>query len=146
MSLVNAGKAGVWFDSGKGKIAVTNAPIRGMEPRLLTLIETMVDALGFSLVILSVDTGQHVVGSRHYEGRAADITDIHVYGRDPDPVSVTNPHAVAMVQWLVNHGFTAGHENGPYDAVLLGPCGTRWNATSIAHEHHAHVSVKREQP
>lgn len=143
MSLMNAGKAGVWFDSGKGKIVCAKAPVRGIEQRLLRITEEMVDTLGFSIVLSSIDTGSHVAGSRHYEGRAEDVTDIHVYGREPDPVTATNPHAVAMVQWLLNVGFHAGHEAGPYDAVLLGPCGTKWNETSIPHEHHAHVSIRR---
>lgn len=140
---VNAGKAGLWWDSGKGKIVCARAPVRGIEQRLLTLTEELVDAHGLSIVISSVDTGAHVPGSRHYQGRAEDITDVHVYGHEPEPVSLANPHALAMVHWLVDHGFHAGHENGPYDAVLLGPVGTEWNATKIDHSTHAHISVRK---
>jgi hypothetical protein len=143
MSLVNAGQKGCWYDSGKGKIAVINAPTRGMELRLLRITEQMVDAKGLSIVVLSIDTGKHVPGSRHYQGRAVDVTDVHLYGQNPEPVSLANPHAVAMVEWFIGHGFVAGHERGPYDAVLFGPVGSKWNATQIPHEHHVHASIKR---
>lgn len=143
MSLLNAGRAGLWHDSGQGKIVCAKAPVRGIQPRLLQAIEQLVDDLGFSLVIASVDTGQHVIGSRHYLGHAADISDIHVYGREPTAVSVANPQALAMVRWLVNQGFVAGHENGPEDAVLLGPPGSPFNQTPVDHSDHAHVSTKR---
>lgn len=138
---INGGKEGVWYDDGKGKITCVKAPVVGIDSHLLTLTEDVVSDLGLSLTINSVDTGQHVPDSRHYDGRAEDIDELHPYGSDPIPVTLANPHAVAFVDHLIANGFTAGHENGPYAAVLFGPVGTKWNMTDVPHEHHIHVSV-----
>jgi hypothetical protein len=143
MARVNAGQAGIWHDGGpgKGKIYCDKAPTRGIQERLLNQTIAMVDELGFSIVIFSVDTGKHAPRSRHYTGRAEDITDVHVYGQDPYPATMANPHAMRMVEWFVHHGHMAGRENGPYDAVLFGPCGQALNRTRSPHVHHAHVSI-----
>jgi hypothetical protein len=141
MAKINKGGDTVWYDSGKGKIYVIRAPIRGMEERLFDQTVAMVDALGFSIQILSVDTGKHAPRSRHYTGRAEDITDVHPYGGGQMVCTLENPYARLMVEWFMANGFQAGRENGPYDAILLGPAGTPWNKTKVPHEHHAHASI-----
>ncbi len=131
----------LWYDSGKGKLYCATPPRKGIEERLLNILKTMVDALGLSIVISSVDTGSHVLGSRHYSGRAVDVSDAHVYGQGPYPVTINNPHAVACARWAQEYGFVLGRENGPYDAFLLGPVKTRWNLTAVNHSDHFHISI-----
>jgi len=145
MAKLFAGQDGVSHDGGpgKGKIFCLKAPTRGIEERLYQTTVEMVDTLGFSIQIFSVDTGKHAPRSRHYTGRAEDITDVHLYGEESQPCTMHNPHAIAMVEWLMAHGFQAGRENGPYDAVLLGPVGTTFNRTKSPHANHAHVSIFR---
>lgn len=138
---VNKGKIGTWFDDGHGKLACIKAPRIGIDEHLLLLAQAVASDLGLVLTINSVDTGKHVPGSRHYDGRAFDTDEMHAYGQEPELVSAANAHAVALVDHLVLCGFTAGHENGPYPAVLFGPVGTHWNATTIDHSSHVHVSV-----
>jgi hypothetical protein len=140
---VNAGKAGLWWDSGKGKIWCAHAPEHGIEQKLLDITIAMVDANGFAIVISSVDTGVHVPTSRHKTGRAEDVSDVHRYGQEPQPATLANPHAVAAVQWFIDHGFVAGRENGPYNSVLFGPVGTKWNRTKVPHDTHFHASIWR---
>jgi hypothetical protein len=143
---VNKGKAGEWYNSGVGKIYCAHAPKLGIQERLLNILKVMVDANHFSIVLSSVDTGTHAKSSRHYSGRAADISDIHVYGQHSRPVTVDNPDAWQAVRWLVDYGFRAGRENGPYDAVLLGPVKTRYNMTASDHSDHMHVSIHAAIP
>lgn len=138
---VNAGKSGTWYDSGKAKIYCQKAPKVGIEQRLLNILIALVEAKKLSISINSVDTGKHVPSSRHYAGRAVDINDIHVYGGPPFTASLSNPNAVDALQWLVEYGFRAGRENGPYDAVLLGPPGQPYNRTLVSHSTHMHVSI-----
>jgi hypothetical protein len=138
---VNGGKLGIWFNDGKGVLDCTKAPKIGIDSHLLKLEEIVASDLGLVLTINSVDTGQHVPGSRHYDGRATDIDYIELYGADPNPATLANPHAVAFVEHLIACGFVAGHENGPHAAVLFGPVGTKWNATTLDHRGHVHVSV-----
>lgn len=138
---VNKGDLGVWFDNGKGKLFCTKAPKTGIDSHLLKLAEIVASDLGLSFTLDSVDTGQHVPGSRHYDGRAFDCDVMSAYGQTAEPVDATNPHVIAFVDHLVLCGFSAGHENGPYAAVLFGPVGTKWNQTDVPHAHHVHVSV-----
>lgn len=138
---LNGGKDGVWYDDGAGKITCSRAPRIGIDSHLLVLTEDAVSDLRLSVTVNSVDTGQHVPGSRHYDGRAEDIDEIHAYGGEPEVATLENPHAVAFVEHLISNGFVAGHENGPHAAVLFGPVGTKWNATDVDHSTHVHVSV-----
>lgn len=140
---VFAGTAGLWYDSGKGKIWCARAPDQGIERKLLDITIEMVEEKGFSIVISSVDTGRHVKSSRHYSGRAADVSDVHAYGSVPQPATMHNPHAIAAVQWLIDQGFVAGREKGAYNAVLFGPVGTKWNKTRVDHSDHFHASIWR---
>ncbi len=136
----------MWYDSGHGKIYCATPPRVGIEERLLKILQAMVDANRFSIVISSVDTGKHVLGSRHYSGRAVDVSDIHAYGEGPYPVTINNPNAIKAVRWLIEYGFRAGRENGPYDAVLLGPTKTRYNLTAVDHSDHCHISIHAGNP
>lgn len=136
-----AGRRGVWYDSKRGKIYCRRAPVHGIEQRLFLALCQMVDANGFSIVLSSVDTGKHVPTSRHYSGRAADISDIHVYGHAPEAATLANPHAVAAVDWLIADGFVPAHERPPHDAVLFGPIATKYNATPEDHSDHVHASI-----
>lgn len=138
---VFAGHAGLWHDSGKGKIWCARVPEQGIERKLLDYLIEMVDEQRLSIIISSVDTGRHVKTSRHYSGRAADVSDVHVYGEDPQAATLHNPHAVAAVQWFIDQGFVAGRENGAYNAVLFGPVGTKTNHTKVDHSDHFHASI-----
>lgn len=138
---VNKGKLGEWFDDSHGRLVCTKAPRVGIDSHLLKLAEIVASDLGLVLTLNSIDTGTHVPGSRHYDGRAFDTDEMHAYGEAPHPVNAGNPHAVALVDHLVLCGFVAGHENGPHAAVLFGPVGTKWNMTDVPHDGHVHVSV-----
>jgi len=137
---VNKG-ASVWYDSGKGKIYVARAPREGMVTKLFYLTCQAVDDLRFSIVVSSVDTGKHAPRSRHYTGRAEDISDVHVYGEAYQAATMANEHARRLVEWFIAHGFHAGRESGAYNAVLFGPVGGVWNKTSSDHSDHIHSSV-----
>jgi hypothetical protein len=146
---VHAGEIGLIYgpnQGGKGRLSISKASAHGINENLWACLKIAVDALGLSLNINSIDTGQHVPTSRHYDGRAVDINHIGTAGADRGSLPQTtasNPHAVALLRFLVDNGFVAGHENGPHAAVLLGPIGSKWNATDVDHATHMHVSLPR---
>lgn len=124
-----------------GQILITKAAVKGIDSNLLKILEAVVDDLGIVITLDSIDTGEHVPASRHYHGTAVDIDRVYAVGQEPKIANLANYEARKLVVWLIDQGFTAGHENGPYPAVLFGPVGTKWNQTRIAHQNHVHVSL-----
>jgi hypothetical protein len=126
-----------------GQILITRAAVKGIDSNLLRVLEAAVDDLEISIEINSIDTGagQHVPTSRHFHGCAVDIDRVGLVGHPLEEAHIANKEARELVQWLIDHGFVAGHENGPYPAVLFGPVGCKWNRTQIGHVSHLHVSL-----
>jgi hypothetical protein len=125
-----------------GEINISNRAINGVDENLMKLLMAASDELKLYLNINSIDTGAHVPASRHYHGCAVDVNHI---GDMDDPArpqaTISNRLAVDLLHLLISSGFTAGHENGDYPAVLFGPCGTAWNKTALDHSTHMHISL-----
>ncbi len=128
------------YEGATGVITLTTPPLRGLDDRLFRILRMMVDELGVSINILSVDTGQHVPGSRHYHGRAVDVD--HIGGL---PVGWANSHIdQGRVQhWLRSHCFGPAEDglDGHVRALLFGPPESSGNRSSLPHLHHMHISV-----
>ncbi len=138
--LIHAGETGVLY-SNVGRIIVAKAAIRGIDQNLWACLKIAVDHLKLDVNVNSIDTGQHVQNSRHYQGRAADINKFSVVGDEtPDQAMLTNPKALQMVEYLLIEGFHVG-EGKPWAAILFGPPRTRWNPSRIDHTTHLHVSL-----
>lgn len=138
--LILAGEEGQVY-LNVGKIAITKAPIRGLDQNLFAVLKIVVDELKLSIQVNSVDTGKHAQNSRHYVGRAADINKISVMGdTTPDQAMMSNPKAREMVEYLLAGGFHIG-EGKPWAAILFGPPRTRYNPTTSDHTTHLHMSL-----
>lgn len=138
---------GIWYsraDQGGGVIECSRAPLMGIDGSLFGLLKVLVDQLHLHIVINSVDTGRHALDSRHYLHLAVDINKIAHVGEPLAQVTILNEHALAVVHWLLGHGFQIGegpHNPGP--GVLLGPVGSAFNPSSSDHSGHLHCSLGR---
>lgn len=133
---------------GKGEIYIAKAAVVGIDRHLIALQMAVVDALGIAMSLNSIDTGQgqHVPGSRHFDGRADDCNRIGAKGGPLMPATLLNRYAVRYVEYLLAHGFQVG-EGGPHAAILLGPARTHWNTSALSHVSHIHTSIfKRALP
>jgi hypothetical protein len=138
---VHGGETGQLYHH-EGEIRVSTAARVGADSNLWAVLKIAVDALKLKLNILSIDTGAHVAGSRHYDGRAVDISQIGPVGAIWSACTPANSYAVQLVNYLLAHGFKAGegpHNPGP--ALLFGPPRTSLNPSDVAHRHHLHVSL-----
>lgn len=123
-----------------GEILISKAAHVGIDSNLLRVLELAVDDLKLQIDINSIDTGQHVTGSRHYSGRAVDIWRVCGMGERWAVARVENFRAVQLVRWLMEEGWK-NRERGDWGGVLLGPPHSHYNATSVNHITHIHVSV-----
>lgn len=130
---------------GAGKISIARAPIHGVDDHLWLILKLAVDDLRLPVLVSSVDTGQHVPGSRHYDGRAVDISKVGLAGGRWKPATLNNADAGHLANWLLANGFRIG-EGGPWPAILFGPPHTRLNPSSIDHSTHLHVSLPKVVP
>lgn len=135
------GQAG-WLYEGAGRIHVARAPVKGVDSHLWALLKLAVDALKIDLNISSIDTGQHATNSRHYDGRAVDISRVGEAGKVWRPATLLNADAVRLVQWLMKQGVKVG-EGRPQPALLFGPVGHKWNSSRVNHADHLHLSLPR---
>lgn len=143
--LVASGKRGLAGQTGEiykghGSIAIAKAAKIGVDLHLWAVLKLAVDALGLPISISSIDTGKHVAGSRHYDGRAVDISRVGLNGGKWRPATVQNAEAGKLVAWLLANGFRVG-EGGPWAACLFGPPHSEHNSSSIDHSDHLHVSL-----
>jgi len=137
-----AGQQGLLYD-GRGEIWVAKPSIHGPDENLWGALKVGVEALRVKIMLSSIDTGQHVPNSRHYEGRAADVSMIS--SRDHvgwQPAVLANRAAVQFVNFYRQHGWRVG-EGGNWPAFLMGPVGGAWNPSKVPHEHHIHLSIGR---
>jgi hypothetical protein len=65
-------------ESMRLKIGVTVTGVRPEMVLALRVIETVYEDLGAELTVTSITDGKHMDGSRHYEGRAADLRSFNV--------------------------------------------------------------------
>jgi hypothetical protein len=138
---VHGGEAGVVY-SETGTILFHRAPVKGIDENLFAVLKIAVDQMGLYLVISSIDTGHHVPGSRHYDGRAADISRVGSSSRTVKSAGLSNPFASRLATYLQRHGFRVG-EGGPWPGLLWGPVQSPLNPTSIPHDTHLHCSLPR---
>ena len=145
---IMAGKKGLVYSS-TGQIHFVNAPVKGIDQNLWACLKIAVDQTGLFIRVNSVDTGAHVPGSRHYQGRAVDIDQVVRAGVDlgrlPASLSsanLTNREAAKFYRYLRENGFHIG-EGRPWPAVIWGPPHSHINPTSINHSTHIHVSLPR---
>lgn len=138
-----AGKAGE-VHHGAGRIFFANAPLKGIDANLFRLLVTVVDELKLAIHVSSVDTGAHVVNSRHYQGRAVDISRVGDAGGMVMIATLTNKGALRLVTTLLVEGFNVG-EGRPQAAVLFGPIRSTFNNSAINHADHIHVSLPKKK-
>lgn len=133
---------------GKGEIFIAKAAVIGIDRHLMALQMAVVDELGIAMSLNSLDTGQgeHVPGSRHFDGRADDCNLMGAKGGPLMPATLLNRYTKRYVELLLAHGFRAG-EGGPHAAILWGPVGTQYNPSKKSHLTHVHTSIfKRALP
>src|SRR5436190_17226840 len=121
--------------AGKGQVILTIPPRVGMDSHLAHALEILADDLELEIVVGSVDTGVHVPHSRHDIGCAGDIIRIGEMGHRAAPVSIANPYAVSLVNYVLRYGWHIG-EGSPAPGVLFGPVHTSFNPTAIPHGSH----------
>jgi hypothetical protein len=127
---------------GKGQITIAKAAVVGVDHNLIRLLMLVVDELGIAMSLNSLDTGEHVPASRHYDGRAADCNLIGAKGGPLMAATLANRYAVRYAEYLGQHG-CRHYERGPWGSVLLGPVHTSLNQTGASHTGHIHTSVYR---
>ena len=142
---IKRGMKGLVYD-GTGQIYFSKAPKIGIDSNLWACLKIAVDQTGLAVEVSSVDTGRHVPGSRHYQGRAADI---HVVIRVGNKLvgtnaNLANAEASKFYHYLLDHGFHVG-EGRAWPAVIWGPPHTHTNPTGIPHDSHLHVSLPRRR-
>lgn len=126
--------------SNVGSVIFQKAPVVGIDANLFGVLKAAADACSLCLSVSSIDTGSHVPGSRHYQGRAADVDEIGPSPEKLAEVRVGGPASEKLANWLYDEGFHYG-EGGPWPAILFGPPHTLRNPSAIPHEHHIHVSI-----
>lgn len=133
--------------SNVGQIYFEKAPKIGIDANLWACLKIAVDQTGLAIEVNSIDTGEHVKNSRHYQGRAVDI---HIVVRAGNELSqhanayLTNGEASKFYHYLLEHGFNVG-EGKAWPAVIWGPVHTHTNPTGIDHQNHLHVSLGRKK-
>lgn len=136
------GKTGTLYTGKKGSIIVAKAARVGVDSHLWAALSLAVEAVGICVVLNSIDTGTHAPTSRHYVGCAVDSDSMGSDHLRLTAVTVANPHAIALVKWLLAQGWK-NHEGGPFPGLMLGDVHTTYNATGVPHSHHLHVSIQR---
>lgn len=137
---VHGGEVGEVYKN-VGKITFARAPIKGADENLFACLKIAADQLKLWIGCSSIDTGTHTKGSRHYTGRAADISEVTpMTDSSPNAAFLTNSDAVRLVTYLLEEGFHVG-EGKPWAAVLFGPPRSRWNSSIVDHRDHVHVSI-----
>jgi hypothetical protein len=144
---VHAGVTGEIYTSPTGEIWIGKAAIRGVDTMLWGVLKHCVDVLGLRIWCSSIDTGQHAPASRHYQGRAVDISRVCKKGQPGDLATVENPEAVRLVNYLLAHGFRIGerYRGQQQPGVIFGPPHTKWNPIAGDHTHHIHVSLPKRR-
>lgn len=139
---VLAGQSGVLYDQ-RGLIKVREgANLRGVDGNLWRTLKAVVDELGIQIYLYSIDSGKHAPTSRHYSGRAVDISRIGKPGGVYDHVTVQHPLAMKLAEWLLAHGFGPGERDrkGSIPGLIFGAKGSRLNPNAADHLDHIHLS------
>lgn len=140
---VLAGQSGILYDQ-RGLIKVREGAIqRGVDGNLWRTLKCAVDELKIQVLVYSGDSGKHSNQSRHYTGRAVDLSRIGRPGQVWDPVTVKHPLAILLSEWLLHHGFGPGERRGKLSipGLIFGATGSRLNPGAPDHLDHIHLSV-----
>lgn len=139
---IRGGDSGIVYHGVAGRVVFRRAPERGIDLQLFGLLKHLVEALGISIHVSSVDTGKHAPRSRHYAGCAVDIIELAVGFRDWQECRAGNDLVEQLLRYLEKGGFAHG-EGRPAPAVLFGPPGSTWNRSPVDHQDHIHLSIPR---
>jgi hypothetical protein len=139
---VHAGQQGLLYHN-VGEISVSRASVHGVDQNLWAILKIVVDHLALTVNVNSIDTGQHVVHSRHASGRAVDINRVGAVTQTPGQATLANAAAMRLVRHLQEHGFHVGEGAPPRPGLLFGPVHTPLNPTGIDHATHLHMSIPR---
>jgi hypothetical protein len=128
---VHAREEGVVYDDG-GRIVVSHAGLHGVDEHLWACLRIAVDQL-FLVINLSAVAD---------DGASVTIGKVGPADRVGAPVTVDNPDAIRLVEYLRAHGFGVGEE-GPQPCLLLGPSQTLLNPTEVDYSQQLVVTLPR---
>ncbi|MBA2702675.1 MAG: hypothetical protein H0U60_02350 [Blastocatellia bacterium] len=138
---VHGGETGVVY-SNVGQLVFQRAPRLGADASLFAACKIAADTLAFTLVFSSIDTGQHVPGSRHRLGCAGDIVAVYPVGEPVKKATLANSFCRQLLTLFRDAGWHVG-EGGDWPGLLAGPAHSALNPSGIPHANHVHISVAR---
>lgn len=136
------GATGRCYHSQRGAIYIRRGAAVGIDESLWDMLKHLVEELGVSLHISSIDTGKHAKTSRHHFGCAADVFEVGNGYEDLEPCVPGSRVTERIVRYLFARGVLTG-EGRPTPAVLFGPPRSLWNRSAVDHSDHLHLSIPR---